>query len=87
MKKLVKVEEVDGEGLISLMGEQVALFCDTYIYGGVLVGVNEHFVKLDDPKIVYETGPLKDKVWKDAQSLPSPHYVMVQKIESYGPGK
>lgn len=87
MKKLVKVEEVEGEGLIFFMGGQITLFCDTYIYTGVLEGVNDQFVKLNDPKIVYETGNLKDKVWKLSESLPSPHYVMIGKIESFGPGK
>lgn len=29
MKKLVTVEEVEGEGLVSLLGEKVILFCAT----------------------------------------------------------
>ena len=47
MKKLVKVEEVQGEGLVGLMGENVTLFCMNYIYTGRLVGVNDTFVKLE----------------------------------------
>src|SRR3989442_11326366 len=41
----VNVEEVQGEGLVGLMGEQVTLFCLNYIYTGKLVGVNDSFVK------------------------------------------
>ena len=84
MKKLVKVEEVSGEGLIGLMGETVTLFCLNYIYTGKLVGVNGSYVKLESGQIVYETGPLNDVMWKDAQSLPKDWYVQVGAIESFG---
>ena len=85
MKCLVK--EVEGEGLESLLGQNVVLFCGIYIYAGKLVGVNENCVKLTDAKIVYETGGLCDKVWKDAQSLPNDWYVSRQAIESFGQAK
>jgi len=49
------VEEASGEGLESLLGEYVALWCMNYIYAGKLVGVNERDVKLTDAKVVYET--------------------------------
>ena len=82
MKKLV--EEVYGEGLESLLGEQVELFCMNYIYAGELVGVNDHDVKIRGAKIVYETGALVAKTWQDAQDLPSDWYVRTAAIESYG---
>lgn len=81
MKKIV---EVSGEGLEGLMGENVTLWCEAYIYAGKLVGVNEHDVLLHDAKIVYETGPLTESGFKDAQALPGPWYVRIAKIESYG---
>jgi hypothetical protein len=37
MKKIVNVQEVDGEGLVALLGERVELFCMNYIYAGTLV--------------------------------------------------
>ena len=83
MKKLVKVEEVEGEGLIALMGQRVTLFCQIYIYTGTLVGVNDEFVKLEDAAIVYETGPFSTKEWKDAQSLPEDTYIMKGAIEAF----
>ena len=46
MKKLVNVVEVDGEGLVSLLGENVILFCMNYFYAGKLAGVNSDTVKL-----------------------------------------
>jgi hypothetical protein len=82
MKKLV--EEVTGEGLGSLLGERVTLWCECYIYAGKLIGVNERDVLLEDAAVVYETGPLCDKGFKDAQPLPGPWYVRTAKIESYG---
>ena len=82
MKKIVT--EVEGEGLVKLLGETVTLFCASYIYTGKLVGVNESCVLLDDAKIVYETGAFTDKSWKDAQSLPNSWYVQLGMIESFG---
>lgn len=84
MKKLVEVTEVEGEGLMALMGQRVTLFCLNYIYTGKLVGVNATCVLLSDVYIVYETGPFSDAKWKDAQRLPNDHYVMVSAIESFG---
>ena len=84
MKKLVKVEEVENEGLIGLMGEIVTLFCLNYIYTGKLVGVNDKYVKLGGAKIVYETGAFTEKEWKDAQPLPNNWYVQKDCIESFG---
>ncbi len=84
MKKLVQVTEVEGEGLVGLMGQRVTFFGLNYIYTGTLVGVNEQCVKLDDPAIVYETGAFTDKAWKDAQKLPHSLYVMLACVESFG---
>ena len=83
MKKLVNVTEVSGEGLEALMGERITLFCSNYIYTGLLVGVNDIFVKLEQAAIVYETGELKSKDWADAQELPHPCYAMTASIESF----
>lgn len=84
MKKLVKVEEVSGEGLIGLMGEEVTLFCLNYIYAGKLVGVNEEYVKLEGAKVIYETGAFTEKSWGDAQALPHDWYVNKASVESFG---
>lgn len=80
----VLVETKDGEGLESLMGQRVTLFCMNYIYTGKLVGVNSTCVKLEDAAIVYETGTLTDSNWKDAQRLPQAWYVQTGTIESFG---
>jgi hypothetical protein len=83
MKKLVRVEEVEGEGFIGLMGQSVTLFCINYIYTGILAGVNDTYVKLEKAKIVYETGPFDSKDWKDAQPLPNDLYVVTSSVESF----
>ena len=86
MKKIVT--EVQGEGLVALLGEHVMLFCANYIYAGTLVGVNDTCVLLEDAKIVYETGAFTNPEYKDAQSLPtSSWYVQTSAIESFGIGK
>ena len=78
------VEDVSGEGLEKLIGERVTLFCMNYIYTGKLSGINATCVLLSDASIVYETGSLLDKKWKDAQPLPGDWYVQVTSIESFG---
>jgi hypothetical protein len=84
MKKLVKVEEIEGEGLVGLMGEVVTFFCMNYIYTGKLAGVNDTCVLIEEPSIVYETGSFSDKAWKDAQKLPASLYIQTSAIESFG---
>lgn len=81
MKKIV---EVSDEGLEGLMGEVVTLFCMNYFYTGKLVGVNDTCVKLDSPKIVYDTGEWSNSEWSDAQALPGSLYVQTHSIESFG---
>ena len=82
MKKLIT--EVENEGLLKLIGERITLFCANYIYTGKLIGVNETCVLLENAAIVYETGSLSDKSWKDAQPLPQNWYVQTSFIESFG---
>ena len=84
MRKIVTVTEVEGEGLVSLLGKRTTLFCMNYIYTGTLAGVNDTCVLLEDAAIVYETGPLNTKDWKDAQALPGPFYVQIGAIEAFG---
>jgi hypothetical protein len=84
MKKLVKVTEVDREGLEGLMGEYIVVWCLNYIYSGKLVGVNTNDILLDEAEVVYETGELTAKAFKLSQKLPGPWYVRTSVIESYG---
>ncbi|MBU6232242.1 hypothetical protein KGP36_06430 [Patescibacteria group bacterium] len=77
------IDDTDS-GLEALLGETVTFFCLNYIYTGKLVGVNDKFVLLEEPKIVYETGPFGEKQWKDAQALPHELYVMLSAVESFG---
>ena len=60
----ILVDSTTDEGLISLMGQTVTLFCGVYIYTGKLVGVNDTCVKLTSAFVVYETGGFNDLVWK-----------------------
>lgn len=87
MKRVVQAQEIEGEGLESLLGEQVILFCNNYFWAGKLVGVNDIFVLLEDAGIVYETGPFSDQRWRDLQKTGQPVYVMVSHIEAFMRGK
>jgi hypothetical protein len=85
MKKIVNVTEVEGEGLVALLGEKVILMCMNYHYVGTLKGVNETDVVLDekDAAVCYETGEWSAKEWKDAQKIGHDLYVRVSAIEAY----
>lgn len=84
MRKLVEVTEVEGEGFMALIGQTITLFCMNYIYTGKLIGVNDTCILLENPKIVYETGPFSTKDWKDAQALPNQLYIQTAAVESFG---
>ena len=83
MKILQTVVEDDQEGFMALMGQTITLFCANYIYTGKLVGVNKDQLKLENPKVVYETGAFSDKAWKDAQALPNAAYIRFSAVEMY----
>lgn len=84
MKKPIQVTEVEGEGLLGLLGQRVTLFCANYIYAGTLNGVNDTCVLLENAGIVYETGALDTKTWSDFQKLPGKWYIQLAAIESFG---
>lgn len=89
MKKLREVVEVtEGVGLEGLLGEQVLLLCTNYFYTGKLTGVNDTFVELTDPAIVYETGAWSSKSYTDVQKLHvSTFNVQRGAIEAFGRSK
>lgn len=84
MKKLLQVQEVEGQGLEALLGQKVTFFCANYIYHGELIGVNTHDLLLGNAFIVYETGDFNSSGFKDAQKLGSEWRIRVASIESYG---
>lgn len=79
-----KIEQVENEGLMLLLGKTITLFCANYIYAGKLVGVNVTCIKLENAHIVYETGAYSDKKFKDAQKLNNEFYIQINSIESFG---
>lgn len=86
MKQIVEVTE--GVGLESLLGEEVLLICSAYFYTGKLTGVNETFVQLENPSIVYETGSWDSRGYKDAQKLHTKKFfIQREAIESFGASK
>ncbi len=82
MKKLITEDKE--EGLLKLLGERVTLYCDTYIYSGLLRGVDSDCVLLEDAEIVYNTGSHDSSTWELAEKMPNDWYVMLSKIESFG---
>lgn len=83
MKKIVSVQEVEGDALLGLLGQRIVLFCSNYIYCGNLAGVDETCVLLEDAGIVYETGSFTDKAWKDYQKVADKMYVTLSSVEMF----
>jgi len=84
MKKVIKIVEVNDEGLEGLLGQKVTLLCMNYFYTGILAGVNGTCVKLEEASIIYETDSWTTKKYKDIQKLPSDIYVQTAAIEAFG---
>ena len=82
MKRIVETTEADG--LEKLLGEQVQVWCMNYIYTGKLIGVNAQDICLGGASVVYETGPLNEVGFKDAQPVASEWFIRAATIESYG---
>ena len=80
----VLVETNIKEGFEALLGKTITVFCNTYIYTGVLIGINATCIKLTEAGIVYETGKLLEPGWKDAQKLPGTWYIQLSAVESFG---
>jgi hypothetical protein len=84
MKKLVQVQEIEGEGLEALLGKHVFFFGINYNYYGKLVGVNTHDVLLEDAGVVFETGAFTG-AFTDFQKFPCKEWrLRTALIESYG---
>ena len=71
MKKLMQIAEVEGEGLVALLGKIVMIETLNFNYTGTLGGVNDDDLLLDEPSTVFETGAYTLKTWADAQRLPT----------------
>ena len=81
----IVTETAATEGLESLLGQNVTMVGIKKMYTGKVVGVDDVQVKLDDAKIVYETGSFTEKEWTDAQPLPNgTWYVRLATVESFG---
>jgi hypothetical protein len=82
MKKIVTEEQ--GEGLEKLLGEYVTLYCSSFIYAGILKGVDAKCALLENASIVYDTGTHADESWQTAEEMPGDWYVMLTSVESFG---
>ena len=87
VKQNIEVVETQEGTLMSLLGQEVTFYTPTYIFAGILAGVNDECILIKTPKIVYETGPFNEKNWKDAQALPHQFSLMKSAIIGFGKQK
>jgi hypothetical protein len=87
MRKVVQVQEVEGEGLEALLDQEVIIFCVNYFYAGKLIGINDTCILLENGGIVYETGSFNELKWKDFQKVADKLYIRLDSIESFAKGK
>jgi len=84
MKKLAKIVEVEGDHLASALGQKVLIFGVRYNYSGVMVEVNDKFLKLTEAVIVFDTGDFAAKDWAVSETPKSSEiYVNIAAIESW----
>ena len=72
------------QGFESLAGQRITVFAAPLIWTGRLAGMNDGCILLEEPAIVYLTGPFDDPNWEDAQPLPSHMYIQKAAIQAYG---
>ena len=80
MKTIV---ETTNDGIESLLGKTIQVWCCNYIYQGHLSGVSDTTLKLENASVVYETGPLKGPN-KTSEELPAVWFVQLTAVESFG---
>lgn len=82
MKKIIEIDT--RQELEEYLGKQLFVFCGTYFYTGKLIAINDNFLILKDPHIVYETGEWGNKSWNDCQKLPTSELcIRLNSMEAY----
>ena len=77
------VEDKKEDALVNLLGKKVFFLCSNWHYYGRLVGVDDRYVQVASPEIVYEVGEWANG-WDYAELLPTKHlFIMIQSIESF----
>lgn len=61
-----------------LKGEWVQIWCCVYIYSGRLLDVDADHYLIEDPEVVYETGPLTSAKFTDSQPLPDKTWLVAR---------
>ena len=80
-----RIVETDGNAWDALLGEEIVVWCLNYIYSGKLVAANDTHIQLANAVVVYETGELTAKSFKNAQPLKAKHWnIMLSAVESFG---
>ncbi|MFW9899892.1 MAG: hypothetical protein ACFFDY_01235 [Candidatus Thorarchaeota archaeon] len=82
MKRIIETETK--QELEVYLDQQLFIFCGIYHYTGTLIAINDNFLILKNPYIVYETGAWQNKSWNDCQKLPTNELcIRLNSIESY----
>jgi hypothetical protein len=83
MKKIVTVTEVENEGFMAFMGKRILIMAQSFFYDGILSGVNEKCVLLEDAYIVLSAGDFQKKGYDCAEKIDGPCYVAIPAVESF----
>lgn len=65
-------------------GKKVWVWAANFIYYGILTDWDNSFLLLDEPFVVFETGELTAKSFKEAHPLPHAMAISRNAIESFG---
>lgn len=85
MKKVVQVQEIDGEGLEAFLGKRIFILAMSYFYEGVLTGVNKTCILLEgEPRIVLDSGSFEgNKIDYSEKIKGGKLYIQLNAIESF----
>ena len=61
-----------------LLETNVYVQCTSYAYTGILKGVNDSYIEIMNPHIVYMTGAWSRKTFETAEALPTKKLVLFQ---------
>jgi hypothetical protein len=74
----------EDDGLIVLLGKRVFFHCVNYNYIGKLVGVNTTSIKLEEARVVFETGPYSSSTMKISEPThKNLAFIQISAIESF----
>ena len=63
--------------------QKFTFICTNYIYSGQIENISKDTVVSKNAQIIFETGPINQKGWRNSEDFPHLLFIARQSIESY----